>query len=399
MADKLTNVDIDYNYNQTKKRRDENLTTAQRTALSLSASHKGYTVFDTDINAVCVWTGSSWTIDYKIDASPVGTGQSLFYSYGISGNTQNIYLKSIKSNDANISVSSNSTEILISLNAAWANRYASNTNGAYITSSDGATTGAPNTSQVQALNSAFNVLYNYNDNGTTRQHSIFLNGNYGGFSLINSYGNAVGFTIDRANNQTTFSGNVILSASNPIAGYIWTCTGADGRGAWMAPSGGGGVVSSVTIPAVSGAVPVATFASGALTLRSVKGIGGIYATINGNSIDIGLNDATGSYSSGANSYLAATFTQSAKCAVGVVNNIINAVRFTVQTAAECSLVLYNDSGSQLQISDFEVIGSNRTHYEVANPLIVEPNAYVVIRVIYDALNTNEAFVTWSNPVQ
>lgn len=60
MANKKYGVGIDLNYNELLKSRFENLTTTQRTALSLNTTHKGYVVFDTTENKPYWWNGSAW---------------------------------------------------------------------------------------------------------------------------------------------------------------------------------------------------------------------------------------------------------------------------------------------------------------------------------------------------
>ena len=60
--------DIQGNFCQQIQTRLENITTAIRSALSLSTIHKGYSVFDTDLGKPCWWDGSQWII------LPVGTG-------------------------------------------------------------------------------------------------------------------------------------------------------------------------------------------------------------------------------------------------------------------------------------------------------------------------------------
>ena len=50
------------------------LTTAGRTALSLTAGDKGMMVYDVTIQSLCIWDGSSWSIVFPPSTATIFTG-------------------------------------------------------------------------------------------------------------------------------------------------------------------------------------------------------------------------------------------------------------------------------------------------------------------------------------
>lgn len=73
MASYPSFVDIDFNKQSILNAKIYPLSTAARTALSLVAGDAGLAVFDTSLNKLLVWTGSTWG-----DATPAITGGLIF---------------------------------------------------------------------------------------------------------------------------------------------------------------------------------------------------------------------------------------------------------------------------------------------------------------------------------
>lgn len=59
--DKKYYHNIDLDSNELKAGRVYNLTTTQRTGLSLNTTHKGYIVYDTTALSLFIWNGTAWT--------------------------------------------------------------------------------------------------------------------------------------------------------------------------------------------------------------------------------------------------------------------------------------------------------------------------------------------------
>mgnify|MGYP007071563186 CR=1 FL=1 len=58
--DKKYYHNIDLDLNELKSGRLHNLTSSQRTGLSLTTADKGYLVFDTTVLSLYVWDGTQW---------------------------------------------------------------------------------------------------------------------------------------------------------------------------------------------------------------------------------------------------------------------------------------------------------------------------------------------------
>lgn len=78
--DKKYYHNIDLDSNELKAGRVYNLTTTQRNALGLNATHKGYIVYDTDVPSLYIWNGTAWTTaaggSGTVTSVSAGTGMS-----------------------------------------------------------------------------------------------------------------------------------------------------------------------------------------------------------------------------------------------------------------------------------------------------------------------------------
>lgn len=99
--DKKYYHNLDLDSNEIKAGRIYNLTTTQRTALSLSTADKGYLVYDTTLLSLFVWNGTAWT--------SAGGGSQNLQQVTTTGNTttNNIILNSTSGEYPNNAISQN----------------------------------------------------------------------------------------------------------------------------------------------------------------------------------------------------------------------------------------------------------------------------------------------------